>query len=103
MTRKTLTRAARDLQTAANRLALMTRNHNRDTILAGLFPDVVKGQRAAARLEEQRPVMEALEAEVMGLRKELGAMLDEIRPPAPSPADERVPGEPPTKKRKKTR
>lgn len=77
---RTISRAARDLQAAANRLALMTRNHNRDVILAGLFADVSKGRRAAARVEAQAPVLAALEDEVRGLRTELGAMLDAVLP-----------------------
>lgn len=101
MTARTISRAARDLQSAANRLALMTRNHNRDTILAGLFPDVPKGQAAAARLEAQAPAMAALEAEVQGLRTEMGGMLAELVPPARMDLAQDDETEPPTKKRKK--
>lgn len=97
---RTITRAARDLQSAANKLALLTRNHNRDTILAGVFADVMKGQRAAERLEAQRPVMAALEADVVRLRNELGALLDEVLP-EPQELPELPLSEPPTKKRKK--
>lgn len=98
---RTISRAARELQSAANRLALMTRNHNRDTILAGLFPDVAKGRSAAARLEAQRPAMEALEAEVLALRKELGTLLDRVIPARPSDYEPPEMTEPSTKKRKK--
>lgn len=99
--KRTITSAARELQSAANRLALMTRNHNRDTILAGLFPDVTKGRAAAARLEAQRPAMDALEAEVAALRRELGGLLDQLVPLRADLAEVPDMTEPPTKKRKK--
>jgi len=97
---RTIAAAARDLQSAANRLALMNRNHNRDTILAGLFPEAAKGRAAAARLEAQAPALKALEEEVHALRGELGGMLDKLVPPRMDLA-ENDEIEPPTKKRKK--
>lgn len=97
---RTISRTARDLQSAANKLALMNRNHSRDTILAGLFPDVAKGQAAAARLEAQGPALKALEEEVRALRRELGEALDKLVPPRIDLAEDDE-TEPPTKKRKR--
>ena len=97
---RTLAGAARELQSAANRLALMNRDHTRDTILARLFPDVGKGQAAAARIQARSAPRAALEAEVKALREELGKLLDEVVVPTPPPWEpEEI--EPPTKKRKK--
>lgn len=94
-TNRTITAAARDLQAAANRLELMNRNRNRDTILAVLFADVTKGQRAQQRLEAEAPQVAALEEQIRALRAELGTMLDGILP-------ESEETEPPKRKRKKS-
>lgn len=96
---RTIAAAARELQSAANRLALMNRNHARDEILAGLFGDVAKGSNAKARLEADAPERERLLAEVKALRDELGVMLDGIMPQAEAGPSDEI--EPPTKKRKK--
>jgi hypothetical protein len=97
---RTMSRAARDLQSAANRLALMSRNHSRDTILAGLYRDAPKGVAAAARLAAQAPAMKALEEEVRALRAELGSLLDGLVPQQEGlMQDYEI--EPPAKKRKK--
>jgi hypothetical protein len=101
MTPRTITRAAKDLQTAANRLALMTRNHNRDTILAGLFAGTGKGEAATARLDAQAPALAALEAQVADLRAELGTLLDRVIPAKTELPDLDLETEPPTRKRKK--
>jgi hypothetical protein len=98
MVDRTIAAAARELQSAANRLALMNRNNTRDEILAGLFADVAKGRNARARLEADAPERKRLEAEVLALRNELGEMLDGIMPQAEAGPDDI---EPQTKKRKK--
>lgn len=94
-----ITRAARDLQSAANRLDLMVRNHNRDVIIAGLLPDAAKGRAAAARLEAQAPALKAQEDEVRRLRAELGTLLDGVLPARVDPA-EHDEIEPPTKRKR---
>lgn len=96
---RTIATAARELQSAANRLALMNRNHGRDEILAGLFGDVAKGRNAKARLAADAPERDRLIAEVQALREELGVLLDEIMPQAEAGPNDEI--EPPTKKRKK--
>ena len=98
---RTISRAAKDLQAAANRLALMTRNHNRDTILAGLFAGEGKGEAAKARLDAQAPALAALELRVAELRQELGTLLDGVIPAKTELPDFDLETEPPTKKRKK--
>jgi hypothetical protein len=98
---RTIAAAARELQSAANRLALMNRNHARDVILAGLFADVAKGRNAAARLEADAPERERLQAEVLALRTELGTMLDGIMPQAAAGPGDFEPTEPPKKRKKR--
>lgn len=78
MPAKSLTAVARELQSASNRRALVDRNQSRDTVLAGLFPGLAKGRRAAARLEAGAIELRALDREVERLRKELGVMLDAL-------------------------
>lgn len=101
MTGRSITAAARQLQSAANRLELAARNRDRDRILATLFADGVKGRRAAVRLEAQAPALAALEAEVERLRGELGALLDRVGRPARELPEFEISGTEPTRKRKK--
>lgn len=78
MSGRTLTAAARELQSASNRLALAEQNQSRDTILAGIFPGQVKGNRAALRLEYRAADIRALRRDVNRLRAELATMLDQL-------------------------
>lgn len=96
---RTIAAASRELQRVANRLALATRNRDRDVILARLFPDIAKGRLAAERLEANAPALAALEAEVSALRLEVGDLLERIQPAAPELPDLDLTE--PTRKRKK--
>lgn len=100
-TEVTISRAARDLQSAANKLALMVQNRDRDRILAAVFLGHAKGQRAAARLEASAQAVESLECEVRRLRAGLALLLDQVLPEALEPPPLDLETEPPTKKRKK--
>lgn len=78
MAGRRITAVARELQSAANRLALANRNNTQDAILAGIYRGQAKGARAAGRMESAAIVIRALERDVRRLREELGQALDAL-------------------------
>lgn len=100
--KRTIAAASRDLQAAANRLALMTRDQNRDAILAGLYQGTAKGDAAKARLEAAAAPLRDQEGLVRSLRLEVGGLLETLVPERPGLPDfDFAADEPPTKRRKR--
>lgn len=99
--KRTITAASRELQAAANRLALMTRDQNRDAILAGLYQGTTKGDAAKARLEAAAGPLRDQEGLVRSLRLEVGGLLETLVPERPGLPDFDFDDEPPAKRRKR--